>query len=57
MSASFQVAVAKSYGVDGIDKKNLVESKIHRLARYYRTARKLPPNWKYESATASTLVA
>jgi small subunit ribosomal protein S13e len=35
----------------------LIESRIHRLARYYRTARKLPPNWKYESATASTLVA
>lgn len=35
----------------------LIESRIHRLARYYRTARKLPPNWKYESATASTLFA
>jgi small subunit ribosomal protein S13e len=35
----------------------LIESRIHRLARYYRLARKLPPNWKYESATASTLVA
>ena len=35
----------------------LIESRIHRLARYYRTARKLPPNWKYVSATASTLVA
>ena len=35
----------------------LIESRIHRLARYYRTARKLPPNWKYESATASTLIA
>eukprot|EP00616_Rhizochromulina_sp_CCMP1243_P017452 CAMPEP_0118961890 /NCGR_PEP_ID=MMETSP1173-20130426/426_1 /TAXON_ID=1034831 /ORGANISM="Rhizochromulina marina cf, Strain CCMP1243" /LENGTH=151 /DNA_ID=CAMNT_0006910089 /DNA_START=38 /DNA_END=493 /DNA_ORIENTATION=- len=35
----------------------LVESRIHRLARYYRSSRKLPPNWKYESATASTLVA
>ena len=27
------------------------------LARYYRLAKKLAPNWKYESATASTLVA
>merc|ERR1719240_2106573 len=27
----------------------LVESRIHRLARYYRTTRKLPSNWKYES--------
>merc|ERR1719329_1515975 len=35
----------------------LVESKIHRLARYYRSVRQLPPNWKYESATASALVA
>jgi len=35
----------------------LIESRIHRLARYYRTTRKLPGNWKYESATASTLVA
>merc|ERR1719164_51231 len=35
----------------------LIESRIHRLARYYRLAKKLPPNWKYESATASTLVA
>ncbi|KAJ1674787.1 ribosomal 40S subunit protein S13 [Spiromyces aspiralis] len=35
----------------------LIESRIHRLARYYKTAGQLPPNWKYESATASTLVA
>ena len=35
----------------------LVESRIHRLARYYKGARKLPPTWKYQSATASTLVA
>jgi small subunit ribosomal protein S13e len=35
----------------------LIESRIHRLARYYRTSRKLAPNWQYESATASTLVA
>ena len=35
----------------------LIESRIHRLARYYRTTRKLPANWKYESATASTIVA
>ena len=35
----------------------LIESRIHRLARYYRTTRKLAANWKYESATASTLVA
>lgn len=35
----------------------LIESRIHRLARYYRTTRKLPASWRYESATASTLVA
>ncbi|KAF0852951.1 40S small subunit ribosomal protein uS15 (rpS13) [Andalucia godoyi] len=35
----------------------LIESRIHRLARYYKLARQLPPTWKYESATASTLVA
>lgn len=34
----------------------LIESRIHRLARYYKTTRKVPPNFKYESATASTLV-
>ena len=28
-----------------------------RLARYYREAKKLAANWKYESATASALVA
>lgn len=35
----------------------LVESRIHRLARYYRLAKKLPPTWRYESATASALIA
>merc|ERR1711934_341046 len=30
----------------------LIESRIHRLARYYRTTRKLPANFKYESANA-----
>ncbi|KAF9668253.1 hypothetical protein SADUNF_Sadunf15G0109800 [Salix dunnii] len=35
----------------------LVESRIHRLARYYKKTKKLPPVWKYESSTASTLVA
>merc|ERR1711865_1129444 len=35
----------------------LIESRIHRLARYYRLAKKLPGNWRYESATASALVA
>ncbi len=35
----------------------LIESRVHRLARYYKTAGQLPPTWKYESSTASTLVA
>ncbi|KAK9943145.1 hypothetical protein M0R45_008763 [Rubus argutus] len=35
----------------------LVESRIHRLARYYKKTKELPPVWKYESTTASTLVA
>ncbi|CAH9086717.1 unnamed protein product [Cuscuta europaea] len=35
----------------------LVESRIHRLARYYKKTKKLPPVWKYESNTASTLVS
>merc|ERR1712113_804450 len=35
----------------------LIEARIHRLARYYKTKRVLPSNWRYESATASALVA
>ncbi|POY74999.1 hypothetical protein BMF94_1975 [Rhodotorula taiwanensis] len=35
----------------------LIESRIHRLARYYRTKGQLPPTFKYESATASTMIA
>ncbi|XP_074659946.1 small ribosomal subunit protein uS15 [Tubulanus polymorphus] len=35
----------------------LIESRIHRLARYYKLKKVLPPNWKYDSATASALVA
>ena len=35
----------------------LIASRIHRLSRYYKTVGALPPTWKYESATASTLVA
>merc|ERR1712058_111446 len=35
----------------------LVESRIHRLARYYKLNGVLPPTWKYESSTASTMVA
>ncbi|KNC52276.1 40S ribosomal protein S13 [Thecamonas trahens ATCC 50062] len=35
----------------------LVESRIHRLSRYYKKTRVLAPNFKYDSATAATLVA
>ncbi|KAJ2719976.1 ribosomal 40S subunit protein S13 [Coemansia sp. Benny D115] len=35
----------------------LVESRIRRLARYYLGCGMLPPNWKYEASTASTIVA
>merc|ERR1711890_208820 len=34
----------------------LIESRIHRLARYYRLAKMLPSNFKYESANAAALV-
>ncbi len=34
----------------------LIESRIHRLARYYKASGKVPPTWKYVSATASALV-
>ncbi|KAF9352799.1 ribosomal 40S subunit protein S13, partial [Mortierella sp. AD094] len=42
---------------DGKFRLILIESRIHRLARYYKTAGQLPPTWRYESATASALVA
>ena len=35
----------------------LCESRIHRLARYYRRTKQLTATWRYESSTASTLVA
>jgi|EP00657_Telonema_sp_P-1_P009971 small subunit ribosomal protein S13e len=35
----------------------LVESRIHRLVRYYKRTKSVPANFRYESATASTLVA
>jgi len=35
----------------------LVESRIHRLARYYRTKAVIKPNWKYDSQTAAALVS
>jgi ribosomal protein S15P/S13E len=35
----------------------LIESRIHRLSRYYKKSGMLPPVWKYEAASASALVA
>merc|ERR1711964_901506 len=32
------------------------ESRIHRLARYYRNVKALRPTWKYVSSRASTLI-
>ena len=34
----------------------LVESRIHRLARYYRNVKALPPTWRYQSKKADTLL-
>ena len=34
----------------------LVESRIHRLARYYKQVKKVPPTYKYDSATAASTV-
>lgn len=34
----------------------LIESRIHRLARYYRKTQRLPAKWKYDAKTASALV-
>jgi small subunit ribosomal protein S13e len=35
----------------------LVESRIHRLARYYRKTKQLPAVWKYQSANAAAIVS
>jgi small subunit ribosomal protein S13e len=35
----------------------LVESKIHRLVRYYKLKKQVPSNWKYSYKTACALVA
>merc|ERR1711893_567096 len=34
----------------------LTESRIHRLARYYRNVKALPPTWRYQSKKADTLI-
>ena len=35
----------------------LVESRIHRLARYYRKNKQLPAVWKYQSGSAAAIVS
>ena len=35
----------------------LVESKIHRLVRYYKLTKQIPANWKYDYQTALALVS
>ena len=56
------VAVRKHLEVNRKDKDSkfrliLIESRIHRLARYYKKTQTIPPSFKYDSATASTLIA
>jgi small subunit ribosomal protein S13e len=33
----------------------LIESKIHRVIRYYKKKKQISPSWKYESSTPSSL--
>merc|ERR1712032_619867 len=42
---------------DGKFRLILVESRIHRLARYYRVNKQLPPTWRYQSTKADTLLS
>ena len=42
---------------DGKFRLILIESRIHRLARYYKRTGSLPPTFKYESKKADTLVS
>ena len=42
---------------DGKFRLILVESRIHRLARYYRKSKALPPTFRYQSKKADTLIA
>ncbi|KZP11359.1 hypothetical protein FIBSPDRAFT_1050810 [Athelia psychrophila] len=56
------VAVRRHLVVNRKDKDSkfcliLIESRIHRLVRYYTTKQQIPPTFKYDSATASTLIA
>lgn len=56
------VAVRKHLSRNNKDKDSkfrliLIESRIQRLCRYYKRKQVLPPNWKYDSSTASTMLA
>ena len=56
------VAVRKHLETNRKDKDSkfrliLIESRIHRLARYYKTKQQIPPTFKYDSSTASTMIA
>ena len=42
---------------DGKFRLILIESRIHRLSRYYRNSKALPPTWRYQSKKADTLIA
>ena len=42
---------------DGKFRMILIESRIHRLVRYYKRTKQLPANWKYDSRNAAALVA
>ena len=33
-----------------------IESRIHRLSRYYKSTNRLPNKWKYTAKTATALV-
>ncbi|KLO14411.1 hypothetical protein SCHPADRAFT_872760 [Schizopora paradoxa] len=55
-------AVRKHLAVNRKDKDSkfrliLIESRVHRLARYYKSRGQLEPSFKYDSATVSTLIA
>ncbi|KAH0826751.1 40S ribosomal protein S13 [Lanmaoa asiatica] len=56
------ISVRKHLEVNRKDKDSkfrliLIESRIHRLARYYKTKQVIQPNFKYDANTASTLIA
>jgi len=56
------IAIRKHLEVNRKDKDGkyrmiLVESRIHRLARYYKLKQQIPPTFKYESSTASALIS